>query len=248
MLSADPIPMRFLILLTLLLSPFAKAFELPAESSQCVVGVADGWNSSNVTLTLFQKKGDQWIPVGESWKGRLGKSGLVWGLGLNPNPPGAAVKQEGDMRSPAGVFRIGGAWGYDKSIRKHAKLPYRQVTTRDLWVEDPKSPSYNRNVILDREPGTEWEKSQQMKQGDYPHSLKLFIAHNAPPKVVPNAGSSIFFHIWRGEGSRATAGCTTMQEGKLRQLIANIDPARRPLYVLLPKAEYESRRQAWKLP
>lgn len=239
--------MRFLLLLLALL-PFAHAFQLPAESTQCVVGVSDDWNSSKVTLKLFQKKGDQWVPVGEPWGGRLGKNGLVWGLGINPNPPGAVLKQEGDQRSPAGVFRLGGAWGYDSSIKKNPKLPYRQVTTRDLWVEDPKSPSYNRTIVLDREPATDWEKKQQMKQGDYPHSLKLFIAHNAPPKVIPNAGSSIFFHIWRGEGSRATAGCTTMQEAKIRQLIANIDPARRPLYVLLPKAEYESRRKDWKLP
>jgi len=239
--------MRFLLLFLALFS-FARAFELPADSSQCLVGIADDWNTSKVTLTLYQKKGDQWVPVGESWSGRLGKSGLVWGLGISPNPAGAVIKKEGDQRSPAGVFRIGGAWGYDKAIEKNPKLPYRQVTTRDLWVEDPQSPSYNKNVILDREPATEWEKKQQMKQGDYPHSLKLFIAHNAPPKVIPNAGSSIFFHIWRGEGSRATAGCTTMQEGKLRKLVASIDPAKRPLYVLLPKAEYESRRKDWKLP
>jgi L,D-peptidoglycan transpeptidase YkuD (ErfK/YbiS/YcfS/YnhG family) len=240
--------MRLFILLAALLAPLVSAFEIPANSSQCIVGVSDGWNSSNVTLTLYEKKGNAWAPAGNAWTGRLGKSGLVWGRGLHPNPKGATLKQEGDLRSPAGVFDIGGAWGYDNSIKKNAKLPYRQVTSRDLWVEDPKSPSYNRNIILEREPSTAWEKEQQMKQNDYPHSLKLFISHNAPPKVVPNGGSSIFFHIWRGEGSRPTAGCTTMKEDKLRALIARIDPARRPVYVLLPKAEYAKYRAEWKLP
>lgn len=240
--------MRLFLFLAALFAPLAAAFEVPGNSSQCIVGVSDGWNSSNVTLTLYEKQGGAWAPAGPSWTGRLGKSGLVWGLGLHPNPKGATIKQEGDLRSPAGVFDIGGAWGYDKSIKKNPKLFYRQVTARDLWVEDPKSPSYNRNVILDRDPATAWEKAQQMKQNDYPHSLKLFISHNAPPKVVPNAGSSIFFHIWRGEGSRPTAGCTTMAEDQLRKLIARIDPARRPIYVLLPKAEYAARRGEWKLP
>jgi len=226
----------------------ASAFQLPAASSQCIVGKADGWNSSNVTLSLYEKTGGNWQQIGSSWTGRLGKSGLVWGLGLHPNPPGATLKKEGDLRSPAGVFGLGGAWGYDRSIQKNPKLFYRQVTSRDLWVEDPNSPSYNKNIILERDPATKWEKEQQMKQGDYPHSLKLFIAHNAPPKVVPNAGSSIFFHIWRGEGSRPTAGCTTMAEKELRKLIARIDPDRKPVYVLLPKAEYEQRRAEWKLP
>ena len=238
----------FLVLLATLLSPVVSAFELPAKSSQCIVGVADNWDSSTVTLTFYEKKSDRWVAAGPSWKGRLGKSGLVWGLGLHPNPPGATLKKEGDLRSPAGVFSLGGAWGYDASIQKHPKLPYRQVTTKDLWVEDPASPSYNRNVILDREPATAWEKKQQMNQNDYPHSLKLFISHNAPPKVIPNAGSSIFFHIWRNEGKATTAGCTTMKEDKLRSLIARIDPARRPIYVLLPKAEYAAKKAEWKLP
>jgi hypothetical protein len=39
-----------------------------------------------------------------------------------------------------------------------------------------------------------------------------------------------------------------MDEAKLRSLIARIDPTRRPLYVLLPKAEYEKLRPVWKLP
>ena len=226
----------------------AAAFELPANSTQCLVGTADGWDSSHVTLRLYQKSAGHWQSSGEPWQGRLGKSGLVWGIGLHPTPAGAVTKQEGDNRSPAGVFVIGGAWGYPATIRKQAALPYRQVTSRDLWVEDSASPQYNRNVILDHEPATAWEKKQQMKQTDPVHSLKLFIAHNAPPHVTPHAGSSIFFHIWRRDGAAATAGCTTMEKPKLQSLVSQIEPARHPLYVLLPAAEYQKYRAAWKLP
>lgn len=236
----------FFLLLVALLP--AGAFELPAASTQCLVGIAETWDSSSATLRFYRKTDGQWKPQGDAWQARLGKSGLVWGSGMHPVPSGAVTKQEGDMRSPAGVFTIGGVWGYEPTVRKHPKLFYRQVTSRDLWIEDPVSPQYNRNVVLDHEPASPWEKKQQMKQADPAHALKLFIAHNAPPKTVPNAGSSIFFHIWRGGGSRATAGCTTMEETKLRALISRIDPAGRPLYVLLPKADYEKHRAAWKLP
>jgi L,D-peptidoglycan transpeptidase YkuD (ErfK/YbiS/YcfS/YnhG family) len=241
--------MRLTIFLLSLLAvlPLA-AFQLPANSTQCIVGIADGWNSSNVNLTLFEKTKSGWKPVSPSWPGRLGKNGLVWGKGIHVIPPGAKTKKEGDNRSPAGVFTIGGVWGYEATIRKHPAQPYRQVTSRDLWVEDPTSPKYNYNVILDHEPKTDWEKKQQMKQTDPVHSLKLFIAHNAPPDVTPNAGSSIFFHIWRADGGRATAGCTTMEEEKLKWLISKIDPTRRPLYVLLTKADYDQLRDDWKLP
>ena len=236
------------LLLTLLSLLPAAAFELPAASTQCLLGTADTWNSSSVTLCLYEKKAGAWTPVTAPWKGRLGKSGLIWGKGLHPVPNGATVKKEGDNRSPAGVFAIGGAWGYDASISKHPKLPYRQVTARDLWVEDPASPQYNRNVILDRDPATPWEKKQQMKQTDPVHSLKLFIAHNAAPNITPHAGSSIFLHIWRRDGAVPTAGCTTMEKSKLEWLISRIDPTKRPLYILLPKTDYAKLRGEWKLP
>ncbi len=235
-------------LCTLLCATSLNAFQLPASSKQCIVGIADGWNSSHVELRWFEKRAGKWQPVGAPWPGRLGKNGLIWGLGLHPVPKGAKTKIEGDMRSPAGVFRLGGVWGYAEAIQKHPKLAYRHVTPRDLWVEDPESPSYNLNVILPHDPKTDWERKQQMHQNDAAHSLKWFIAHNAEPNIIPNAGSSIFFHIWRRGGAAPTAGCTTMSEAKLKQLIALADPQKMPLFVLLPRAEYERLAPIWKLP
>ena len=241
-------PIFFLIIAMSLAGYHASGFDLPANSTQCLLGRANSWDSSHATLQLFQKSDNQWQPQGEAWKARLGKNGLIWGRGLHPLPKNASIKKEGDMRSPAGVFSLGGAWGYDPSIRKHPLLPYRKVTPCDLWVEDPSSPHYNQHLVLDRPPSTAWEKKQQMKQTDPAHALKLYIGHNSKPQTIPGDGSSIFFHIWRAEGSKPTAGCTTMDETKLRQLIAGIDPSRNPIYILLPEPEYAKLRKAWKLP
>ena len=223
-------------------------FIATTDSTQAVVGIASSWDSSHVAVSVYERSGKAWHKVAGPWKGRLGKKGLAWGRGLHPIPPGEQAKREGDWRAPAGVFAIGGAWGYDPTIRKHPKLFYRQVTTRDLWVEDPDSPHYNRHLILEREPRAGWEKRAQMRQDDYPHSLKLFIAHNAPPRPVPGAGSAIFFHIWRNGGKTPTSGCTTLPESRLRTLIARLDPTRKPLYVLLPQSTYSQLRAGWHLP
>ena len=157
------------------------------------------------------------------------------------------MKKEGDRRAPAGVFTIGGAWGYDPKTKHHPNLAFTQITSRDLWVEDINSKYYNRHLRLDREPATAWEKKQQMRQGDDAHALKLFINHNAP-NVTPGAGSSIFFHIWRGGGSKATFGCTTMHESQLKTLIQWLDPKLNPVYILLPQEQYTAKRLEWKLP
>ena len=225
------------------------AFHLAPATTQAVVGLADDWGSTSVTLQRWERKsGGPWQPVGAPWQGRLGGAGLIWGRGLSPAPEGLALKREGDKRAPAGVFAIGTACGYDREIVRHPEQPYFQVTARDLWIEDAASPQYNTHVRIDRAPRTAWEKKAQMRQGDYAHSLKLFIRHNAPPRVVPGGGSSIFFHIWRAGGTKASIGCTTMGEPKLREMIAWLNPRRLPVYVLLPRAEYETRRAAWGLP
>jgi L,D-peptidoglycan transpeptidase YkuD (ErfK/YbiS/YcfS/YnhG family) len=241
---------RFLaILLFLAFSGTARAFELPAQSTQLIVGTAADWDSSHVKLSFFERQpGGPWQATGFNWTGRLGKNGLVWGRGLHPVPAGAKMKTEGDRRAPAGVFHLGGAWGYAPTIQKAPSLSYVQVTTRDLWFEDVNSPLYNQYLRIDHEPATPEEKKAQMKQGDQAHSLKLFIAHNAYPNIQPGAGSSIFFHIWRNGGNATTFGCTTMSEENLKRLISTINPERRPLYVLLPEAEYARHRMAWKLP
>ena len=239
-------------LLILFLTIGATFAQIPRNSTQAVVGVTSGWNSSYVTLRIYQKNNGTWQAVGAAWKGRLGSKGLAWGYGLHPAPQGQhSTKREGDKRAPAGIFKIGGAYGYDPQIKKHPTLTYRQVTSRDLWVEDKTSPHYNKHLILDHNPRTTWEKKAQMRQGDYAHSLKLYIGHNdviLGGTPISGLGSAIFFHVWRGGGSKSTAGCTTMDKGKLKALISQIDPNKKPVYILLPQKEYNALRTAWRLP
>ncbi len=244
---------RLLFLLTCLLMTPCRA-TLPAECGQAVIGIAGGWNDSRVTLSLVERdsKG-QWQRVLGPIPGRLGRAGLVWGLGLHDNPRGATIKQEGDGRSPAGIFRIGGLWVTHKTpVKHHRRLPEVKVGANDLWVSDPRLPHlYNRHLRLDHPASTPWELQEQMRQNDYPHSIKLLICHNkedTPGRPVVGAGSSIFFHIWRREGAAPTAGCTSMAEANLRTLIARINPKLHPVYILLPRAEYARLRAPWRLP
>lgn len=243
--------MRIFLLLVISWFPlFGQDFKLPKNCQQAVVGVTSDWSSSHVDLGLYEKKNGAWKLVGTFWKGRIGRNGLASGLGLSP-AVSKTVKKEGDGKAPAGVFSLGKAFGYAKSINKKPKLVYNVVTSKDLWVEDSGSILYNQHVQLTHEPSSTWEKKQQMRQNDYAHCLKLYIEHNA--KTITNKpkagmGSAIFFHIWRKNGGKATSGCTTMSATKLEQMISQIDPEKNPVYILLPKSSYLSYRSAWKLP
>lgn len=227
---------------------------LPQQCSQAVIGIADGWNSSHVTLSLVEKMGNgKWQRVLGPIPARLGRNGLVWGRGMHANVRGGTLKREGDGRSPAGIFSIGGLWVTNPTpVRHSADMPEVKVGPCDLWVSDLSMPKlYNRHVRLNHPATTAWEKKEQMRQNDYAHSIKLLIGHNTPDVKgcpVPGGGSSIFFHIWRDNGSAPTAGCTAMAETNLRALIARLAPRRHPVYILLPRSEYVGLRSLWRLP
>ncbi|MDR1145991.1 MAG: L,D-transpeptidase family protein [Verrucomicrobiales bacterium] len=241
---------KFVMPLLALLTVSAQAFTLPADSRQLVLGLADRWSSSNLTLQLFEQQAGRWVAVSDPIPARGGRDGLAWGRGLHPLTMTGEIKQEGDWKTPCGVFTIGGAYGYaaDRDVHRRANLPYHRIVAGDLWVEDARSPKYNQFIALGRPADSDWERRQQMRLNDPAHSLKLFIAHNAPPTVSAGAGSAIFFHIWRAGGEPPTAGCTALARDRLTQLIAWIDPAQKPLYVLLPKDVYAKVRAEWRLP
>ena len=244
----------FHFLLSLIPVAFPVQAVVPASCTQAIVGITEGWNSSHVTLSLLEKQADGgWARVLGPIPGRLGRNGCVWGLGLHSNPRRAVIKQEGDGRSPAGIFALGGLWVTSKKpVQHHKNIPLVKVGPRDLWVSDTAMPHlYNRYVRLNHPARTTWEIKEQMRQTDYPHSIKLLICHNTwetAGRPVNGAGSSIFFHIWRRDGAAPTAGCTSMNEAQLRAIIARLHPARHPVYILLPRQEYAKLRSSWRLP
>ena len=95
------------------------------------------------------------------------------------------MKKEGDLRSPAGIFELGGVYGTVPAPQKKRSMPYRRITPRDMWVDDPASPLYNQHFVLKHDPVTPWEFKQQMKLNDYAHSLKLTDGRNPCRVRVP---------------------------------------------------------------
>ncbi len=248
--------MRFLLILVSLLlscSSFCLA-KMPSYSQQAIIGVADDWKSTTISLSLVEKNAQgQWQQVLGPYPARLGRSGLIWGLGLNALPKGAQTKNEGDGYSPAGIFHINRLFlSMNQNPKRDSRWPTVNVTPADIWVSDLTKPQlYNQHFRLDHPASSDWEKKEMMRQNDHAHSLKLEICHNSTDvkgRPVVGKGSSIFFHIWRRNGQATTAGCTSMDEDVLKAFIRQLKPEKRPVYILLPRNEYMKYRQAWQLP
>ncbi|MEY2519429.1 MAG: hypothetical protein QOF24_1188 [Verrucomicrobiota bacterium] len=232
----------------LLLASSALGAGVPDDCTQLIVGTAPNWNSMRGQMQLFESApGAKWQPVAPAYPVLFGKHGLAWGSGLEGQSENGLRKAERDGRAPAGVFRIGKIYTYDAQLPAGADFPFHQVTTADAWVDDVKSPDYNRFVTIpDPAKPPAWFAKQKMRHNDFAYRWLVEVRHNSDPPM-PGAGSAIFFHIRRGV-DRPSAGCTTMAEADLVKLITWMRAGRHPCYVLLPVAEYDKRWQSWHLP
>jgi len=225
---------------------------LHASTQMLVVTTAD-WNGIEGTLQAYERPQarKKWKAAGDPIQVVIGKKGLAWGAGLaaagdiGKHGPDDPVKHEGDGKSPAGIFRLSTAFGYAAQEPITWKMPYVVLTPSVECVDDARSKFYNR--VLDRASVTpDWNSSEQMLRPDGEYKWGLEVDHNAEP-VTAGSGSCIFMHIWLGP-EQGTSGCTAMTEEHLESVIARLDPARSPLLVQLPRAEYKRLRRHWKLP
>lgn len=220
-----------------------------ADARQLLLVTTTGWNSSAGVLRYFARQGTHWMQVGAPTPVTLGRSGVAWGIGLHPDQATGPRKREGDGRSPAGVFRIGPAFGYEATA--HTGLQYMAMQSSHYCVDVSGSPLYNR-IVDTRQVGeqavagsTEPMRRDIHVQGDQRYRLGFVIEHNAAGQAM--AGSCIFAHLWKSP-SGATAGCTAMDPASMERLLAWLRVEDGPLMVLLPESEYARLREQWRLP
>lgn len=172
-----------------------------------------------VRLVRFEKTGSSWRPAGRSIRAAAGYGGFA-----------LSGKREGDGKTPAGLFVLGTAFGYSPSIA--TRMPYRQATSEDYWIDDPASPEYNTWV----RGAPRARSAEKMRRSDALYRIGLVIEYNTSP-VVAGAGSAIFLHVWAGPGSQ-TSGCVAVEEAELARILVWLDPSRKPAVWIFPDFKY----------
>ncbi len=215
----------------------------PQKVKQVLVVTTSDWDTAEGTLTQYElwesEAGDEgeWKQAGEKVPVLIGKNGLGWGIGLEDyRGMEGPVKQEGDLKSPAGIFALGTAFGYALPEEVGAMdWEYTPVVETTMCIEDTGSVAYNR--ILDE--GTreaDWTSTDHMLRDDDLYEWGVFVLHNAQP-AVPGGGSCIFLHVWR-EGGSGTAGCTSMAKGKMKSILDWLDPDLDPVLIQVTASGY----------
>jgi D-alanyl-D-alanine dipeptidase len=220
---------------------------VPADTLQLLVVRSRTWESVTALAQRYERDGPEapWRPVGEAFPAVVGRIGLAWGTGLHPRMIGAEHKREGDGRAPAGVFRIGTAFGYE-APSPGIRVPYIKLTHKLACIEDDRSIYYNQIVDKGMIPSPDFVQSDNMLRDDDLYRLGLFVGHNSEPAIAGD-GSCIFIHVWRGP-QVGTAGCTAARAEDIRALATWLRPEAHALLVQLPEPTYEDVRKDWALP
>lgn len=187
---------------------------VPAGSLQVLAVSAPRSGSVDSALWGFEKTARGWEKIFGPVPVTIGRSGFA----------NFDRKREGDGMTPRGVFSLGPVFGYSASA--DTRMPYRQATEEDAWVDDPSSLRYNQWVkgIPLR------ESHEKMRRADELYRLGVVVGYNTDP-VVAGWGSAIFLHIWRGPG-QATAGCVAMDEKALQRIVAWLKPEHNPKIIM----------------
>lgn len=235
----------------LLLATAVSVHATPLDGArQLIVVTSEGWDSTQGQLQAYVRDGKGWHAHGQAFPVALGRTGSAWGLGLHPAQADGPQKQEGDGRSPAGIFALGSAFGYAVT-RRGTAMPYQPMLDSSYCMDVPGSSFYNR-IVDEKKVGnaavkgsTEPMRLDLHNKGDVRYREGFVIAHN--PDNQPGKGSCIFAHLWRQPGE-ATAGCTAMPQERMQALLDWLRPQDAPRFVLLPRAEYRRLQAQWELP
>jgi D-alanyl-D-alanine dipeptidase len=237
--------------LTVALTALAGQRPVLKDSSQLIVVTTADWNAVDGRLQLYQRgsAGGGWKTMGAPIAIVVGKAGMAWGMGVAPldiaRSASDPVKREGDHTSPAGIFRMGDAFGYAAKEPAGWKMKYVSLSPSTDCVDDSESRFYNQ--ILDSSTvSPDWKSAEHMRDAGEAYRWGLVIQHNALP-ARPAGGSCVFMHIWGGPG-RGTEGCTAMPEPQIISILGWLKPSANPLLVQMPVQQYRRLAKAMDLP
>lgn len=151
-------------------------------------------------------------------------------------------KEEGDKKTPLGLFKLGPAFG---TKELNIKYPYIKITENSYFVDDINSTFYNNWVELGDIPiygysyitnndKITWNSSEHL--ADYPisYELGLIIEYNME-NTIKGKGSAIFCHV---KNKDYTEGCVAINKNDMEDIINWLDKSKNPHILIQTKRDF----------
>ena len=176
------------------------------EATQLIVVIGNPADPAKGTLTWYQKGENGAFYPALSVEAVSGMNGISTG------------KQEGDKKTPAGVYSFSMAFGMKDN--PGTILPYHKITAGDQYVDDGNSRYYNQ-LVNDREVEKDWNSAENLITQAPQYNYALVLNYNE--ERVPGKGSAIFLHCPKAANNTGTSGCISIPEEKMREVICAVD-------------------------
>lgn len=175
-------------------------------------------------ITVSAKK--KTIKLKENWKTlKTIKAISIGKNGVTKN------KKEGDQKTPLGLFKLGPAFGKEKT---KIKYPYIKITPNTYYIDDQNSKYYNKWVEINGKLKTPysyiinknkitWESSEHLIEYKE-YDLGIIIEYNIE-KPDNQKGSAIFIHI---KNHPYTKGCIALNKEDLEYILNWLDKTKNP--------------------
>ncbi|WP_440602971.1 GW domain-containing glycosaminoglycan-binding protein [Bacillus sp. GB_SG_008] len=191
----------------------ADSFHTVDDNNQLIVVTTNGYGTNLARIRTFER-------VNGAWKQLLDINGHIGRDGF------ASKMSENVVQSPRGKYSIGTAFG--RYGNPGTKLPFRQITPDDVWVDDSKSALYNTWQSRSATQG-QWNSAEKMDIPAYNYGFVI----NYNTDRIPGAGSAIFFHV----SDMYTNGCTGTDQQDVISILKWLDPAKNPVIIQSPESE-----------
>ncbi|MCX7821006.1 MAG: L,D-transpeptidase family protein [Brevinematales bacterium] len=189
------------------------------KSSQAILVLGNDITNKDAKVYLAEKEENKWRLLSTNFNATIGKNGFAR----------VGEKKEGDGKTPSGIFKVGFTFGY--ADKADTKMPYRQATTNDFWVDDVSSPLYNQWV----RGKPEAKSMEKMRRSDHLYKWGIVVEYNMSP-IIPGKGSAIFVHVWRKPFS-PTTGSISLSEEDILYIFKWLEPGKNPVVVMGTKEE-----------
>jgi L,D-peptidoglycan transpeptidase YkuD (ErfK/YbiS/YcfS/YnhG family) len=182
------------------------------SATQLATVVAPFRSATRGMIRLWRKSDDCWLPAGGPWPAWLGERGV------------SDHHREGDRTTPAGAYGFGQVV-YGIAPNPGVRYRYRRIVCGDWWVDDPRSPYYNRfRHEQCNAPPPFRVTSEDLSRSPTAYRYFAFVRYNSDP-IVAGRGSGIFLHASR---DRPTLGCVSLELSNLVTVLRWLRPASAP--------------------
>lgn len=166
-------------------------------------------NNTTAQISFFEKVDGVWEYSNElsSVDGYVGSQGV------------SIQASEYTQHTPSGLYSLGTAFGICDN--PGTKMDYFNVTDNSYWIDDPNSNYYNQHVEGSED--ADWQSAEHLIDYNPAYNYAVFIEYNTNP-IIPGNGSAFFIHV----GYEPTAGCVSMAENSMIQLLCWLNPEKKP--------------------